>query len=136
MQIEVIIQKCKNRYELVINPDIDYDLGFNGYGEGTTVDEAIQDFYNTLEEIKEIYEEDNMKFPQGLEFSFKYDLSSFLEYYSKVFSYASLERLTGVNQSQLSQYVQGYRKPSKKTTEKIEVALHNLAEELHQVQFI
>ncbi|MBS9773823.1 MAG: helix-turn-helix transcriptional regulator [Tenacibaculum sp.] len=136
MKVEVIVQKCENRYELVINPDIDYDLDFGLFGEGKTVKEAIADFHNSLEEIKEIYKEDNLTFPQGLEFTFKYDLASFLEYYSKMFSYASLERLTGVNQTQLSQYVQGYRKPSKKTSQKIEVALHNFAEELGQVQFV
>lgn len=113
----------------------DKTLNYGIHGDGATVNEAMEDFKICYEEMKAIYKEDKRDFVEA-EFSFKYDLPSFLEYYSKIFSYASLERLTGVNQAQLSQYVQGYRKPSKKTTEKIEVALHNFAQELNQVQFI
>ncbi len=136
MNIEVLIQKDDNRYELVINPDKDYNLSFGLFGEGATVDEAIKDFYISKEEIEELYADEGREFPKDLEFSFKYDLPSFLQYYSKFFSYASLELLTGVNQAQLSQYVQGYRNPSKKTSQKIENALHNFAKELNQVQFV
>ncbi len=136
MKIEVIIQKADNRYELVINPEKDYPIDFGLFGEGHTVEEAIKDFYISLEDIKELYKDENRAFPNNLEFDFRYDLSSFLEYYSGVLSYAALERLTGVNQSQLSQYVQGYRKPSKKTTRKIEQKLHSFAQELKAVQFV
>ncbi len=136
MNIEVLIQKGDNRYELIINPDKDYNLSFGLFGEGATIEEAIEDFYVSKQEIEELYADEGREFPKDLQFSFKYDLASFLEHYSKFFSYASLERLTGVNQTQLSQYVQGYRNPSKKTVQKIETALHHFANELNQVQFV
>ena len=110
-------------------------LDFFLLGQGSTVKEAIEDFYITHQDMKALYEEDKKIFPK-LDFEYIYDLSSFLEYYSKIFSFAALERLTGVNQSQLSQYVQGYRKPSKKTAKKIEDKLHEFARELNQVQFV
>lgn len=110
-------------------------LGFMLLGSGKTVREAITDFLVSKEEIAAVYQEENKPFPV-MEFTYLYDLSSFLEYYSKIFSFAALERLTGINQSQLSQYVQGYRKPSKKTAKRIESKLHELAKELHQVQFV
>lgn len=82
------------------------------------------------------YSEINKSFPQDLEFEFKYDVPSFLEYYSSILSFAGLERLTGVNQGQLSHYVTGHRKPSPKTVEKIERSLHQFANEISQVHFI
>lgn len=135
MQVEVIIQKGDNRYEAVINPEKDYNLDFGLFGEGSTVEETIEDFLVSQDEMRELYEEEKKEFPH-LEFKYIYDLSSFLAYYSKILSFAALERLTQVNQSQLSQYVNGYRKPSAKTAKKIEEKLHKLATELSQVQFV
>ncbi len=121
-------------YSVYVDLD-DNSLNYGIYGDGNTVEEAIEDFKLSYEGMKEIYKKDGKHFVEA-NFSFAYDLTSFLEYYSKTFTYSALERLTGVNQTQLSQYVQGYRKPSKKTTQKIETALHNFAQELSQVQFV
>ncbi|MFV0564945.1 MAG: helix-turn-helix domain-containing protein [Flavobacteriaceae bacterium] len=136
MKIDAIIQKDANRYEIVIDPDKNYNLTFSLFGEGTTVTEAIEDFYISQSEIKELYHDQGKTFPENLEFNFKYDLPSFLEYYSKILTLAGLERLTGVAQGQLSHYLNGHRKPSKRTVEKIERHLHSFGEELNQVQFI
>jgi len=136
MELEVIIQKGENRYELVINPDKDYPMDFGLFGEGTTVKEAIEDFYISLEEVKDIYKDEKKDFPANLTFDFKYDMASFLAYYSNVLSLAGLERLTGVAQGQLSHYLNGHRKPSKHTIKKIEEKLHTFGKELHQVQFV
>ncbi len=133
MKVTAIIEKTQYGYDVRMN---DSKFDFMLLGQGNTVQEAIDDFYISKEEMQELYNDENKAFPQDLEFAFNYDLSSFLEHYSKVFSYASLERLTGVNQSQLSQYVQGYRKPSKKTTQKIETSLHQLADELSHFSFL
>ena len=85
--------------------------------------------------MKGVYTDEGKVYPE-LEFVFKYDLSSFLEYYSDKLGYSSLERITGVNQRQLSQYLQGYRNPSPKTTKKIEKGIKAFAQELSQVQFV
>ena len=63
------------------------------------------------------------------------DNASFLEYYSKIISLAGLERLTGVNQGQLSHYLTGKRKPSAKTTQKIQRHLHAFGKELQHLEF-
>lgn len=133
MKVKVIIEKgLDGTYDARSEES---KLNFLVIGQGNTVKEAKEDFIVCLNEIKEIYEEENKNFPV-LEFEYVYDLPSFLQYFSIYFSYASLERITGVNQSQLSQYVQGYRKPSKKTAEKIEKNLHLFSEELRQVNFV
>ena len=111
-------------------------LTFGLLGQGNTVAEAIADFYNSRDEMKERYTETGKTFPHNIEFNFRYDTGSFLAYYSKVLSLAGLERITGVNQGQLSHYVTGHRKPRPKTVEKIEKSLHAFAEEISQVHFI
>jgi len=116
--------------------DLDEDqLTYGVIGDGKTVQEAIQDFYNSYAEVKELYKDKNQYFEE-VEFVFKYDMASFLQYYSKVLSLAGLERLTGINQGQLSHYITGRRKPSRRTKEKIEKSLHNFAEEISQVEFV
>jgi len=86
--------------------------------------------------MKEYYAKVGKEFPKNVEFTFKYDLASFLSYYSKILSLAGLEKLTGVNQGQLSHYVTGRRRPSKKTLDKIERGLHNFADEISQIEFV
>ncbi|WPR77394.1 helix-turn-helix transcriptional regulator [Algoriphagus sp. NG3] len=110
-------------------------LPYGIIGEGNTSNEAIEDFKNSYKEMKEYYNTINKKFTES-EFDFVYDLASFLSYYSKILSLSGLERITGVNQGQLSHYVTGHRKPGKKTVEKIEKNIKGFAEELKQVEFI
>lgn len=135
MKVDAFIEKGLNgTYDVHFGEDTK-DLTFGLLGQGNTVKEAIDDFYNSRDEIKELYLEKGRDFPSDLEFNFKYDMASFLSYYSNVLSLAGLQRITGVNQSQLSHYVTGHRKPSPKTVEKIENSLHNFANELNQVHF-
>lgn len=118
-----------------VNLDYYENITFGLFGEGNTIQEAIKDFYNSYEEMKTYYKETGKKFTE-LDFEFKYDMASFLAYYGKVLSLSGLEKLTGVNQGQLSHYLTGHRKPSKKTTEKIEKKLHEFGNELNHVRFI
>jgi transcriptional regulator with XRE-family HTH domain len=111
-------------------------LNYMVLGQGKTVELAIEDFFNTYNEIKQAFAEENKDFTEIENFNFRYDLPSFLQHYSKYFSYAAMGRLTGINETQLSQYVQGYRKPGVKTAEKIEKSLHQLGKELQQLQFV
>ena len=112
----------------------DDTLNYGIIGEGETVEEAIEDFKLSYTDMKVLYEEEGKEF-QETTFEFLYDLPSFLQHYSHILSFAGLERLTGVNQAQLSQYVQGYRKPSTKTVEKIQNHLQAFGKELQHLQF-
>jgi len=116
--------------------DSSENLGFGLLGQGKTVKETIEDFYNSKDEMNAYYIEIGKTFPENLEFAFKYDTASFLAYYSKVLSLAGLQRITGVNQGQLSHYVTGRRKPGQKTVEKIEKSLHLFAEEISNMHFV
>ena len=111
-------------------------ITFGLLGQGDTVEDAITDFYNTYNEMKQLYADEGRDFPDDLEFIFKYDIQSFLQFYKGKLTLAGLERITGINQVQLSQYVNGYRRPNRRTTEKIEKRLHVFGNELSKVQFV
>ena len=113
----------------------DNRLNYGIIGEGKTSKEAVDDFYNSYKEMKELYAVENKHFEEA-EFEFKYDTASFLGYYSNVLSLAGLGRLTGIAQGQLSHYVTGKRKPSPKTVQKIEKSLHEFAAEIAKVQLM
>ena len=113
------------------NDNLDFALN----GQGGSVEEAKKEFLLVYKEIKEMYQGEGKVAPE-LEFEYEFDVPSFLSYYSKVLSLAGLHRLTGINQGQLSQYVNGYRKPGIKTIKKIETSLHDFAKEIGQVHFV
>ncbi len=85
--------------------------------------------------MKLSYQTKKLNFVEA-QFNFVYDTASFLAYYSKFLSLSGLQRITGVNQGQLSHYVTWHRKPSPKAVKKIEESLHNFAKEIAQVRFL
>ena len=115
-------------------PD-DNKLPFGMIGEGKTAQEAIDDFCTSFEEMRVMLKEEGKEFSEDVEFTFSYDVASFLEYYKGKLSLAGLQAITGVAQGQLSHYLTGHRVPSKKTTEKIQNALNAFGEELSRVKF-
>ena len=66
---------------------------------------------------------------------FKWNVEGLLDYYRGVFTLAALERITGINQTQLGHYAAGRSKPRKQQVQKIEKALHHLGQELCTVSF-
>ena len=110
-------------------------IPFGLLGQGNNVEEAIADFYNSYNEMKTFLAEKGEVYPP-LEFHFVYDIPSFLKRYAYAFSLAGLGRITGINERQLSHYINGIRKPSLKTTLKIEQKLKEFAGEIAMLQFI
>ncbi|WP_372472646.1 helix-turn-helix domain-containing protein [Capnocytophaga sp. ARDL2] len=132
MEIRAFIEKGKDgMYSIYVknNP-----LPFGLLGTGATIEEAKEDFYISIEEMQEIYEEENKDFPL-FSVVFDYDTTSFLEYYNQYITLSGLGKLTGINKAQLSHYIQGVRNPSLATTQKIQTALHKFADELKSIQF-
>ena len=136
MKVDVFIEKgIDGTYDIHFGEQTK-GLTFGLLGQGESVQEAMDDFHNSRDEIKAYYKEVGKRFPEDLEFEFKYDTASFLAYYSNVLSLAGLGRLTGIAQGQLSHYVTGRRKPSQKTVQKIEKSLHKFADEISHVQLV
>ena len=130
--IAVIERGADGTYGVFIESD---NVPFGALGDGKTVAEAITDFNNSVNEMREYYAETGKEFPQ-IDFEFKYDTASFLQHYAYAFTLAGLERIVGVNQRQLSHYINGIRKPSKATTKKIEDKLHGFGAEIASVRFV
>ncbi|CEN54435.1 helix-turn-helix domain-containing protein [Capnocytophaga canis] len=113
----------------------DETLNYGIHGDGTTVEEAIEDFNLSYAEMKKIYEKDGKEFVEAV-FEFQYDVASFLAYYGQYMSLAGLSRLTEVSQGQLSHYLNGHRNPSAKTTLKIQTKIQEFGKELQQLHFV
>lgn len=129
-KVSVIIEKSADHY-------CAYSEDYPGiYGAGETIEDVKNDVFKSIELSKE----NGSNLPDVLlgeyELEFYFDTPSFLKYYSGIFTRSSLERMTGINQKQLGHYLSGYRKPSKKTVEKLDKALHSLADELRNVHLV
>lgn len=131
-EIKVVIERGDDGTYSAYMDNYSYD--FHLVGDGKTVEEAKENFMQAVEEMRNYYSEQGRVFPE-VEFRFVYDTASFLNYYAYAFTLAGLGRITGINQGQLSHYVTGNRKPSPKTVEKIEKALHAFAKEIEDLTF-
>ena len=106
------------------------------YGAGDTVQDAKQ---NVLEGLRLFVEQNENNLPDILkgnyEIEYKFDVPSFLTYYSKIFTKPALEKITGINQKQLFHYESGHRNPSEKTIKKIETSIREFSDELRSISF-
>jgi len=134
MKAQVIIERGADG-TFDANMEFIKSVPFGLFGQGKTVSETIADFYNSYGEIQAIYKAEGKECP-ALEFEFKYDTPSFLQYYAFAFTLAGLERITGVNQKQLGHYISGVRNPSEKTVRKIEERIHSFGKEISLVNFV
>ena len=112
----------------------DTPLDYSCIGEGKTVEETIADFHTAYAEMREHYQQEGKAFEE-VQLEFFYDTASFLQAFVKAFSLAGLERITGVNQTQLGHYLHGRSKPSRKTIARIEKGVHDFAKDLSAIRF-
>lgn len=133
-QVKAYIAREKDgTYSIFVDDKAPINYGL--VGEGRTVAEAIANWNDTYKAMKQSYADDNMPFVEA-QFSFVYDVASFLAYYGGLLSFKGLANLTGISAAQLSQYATGYRNPSPKTTAKIQEGLHSLAKDLSQIALV
>ena len=132
--VKVFIDRAKDgTYSAYMEDVMQLPYGLNGVGN--SVQEAIADWDKCYEEMKDFFVSKGETFTEA-QFSFAYDVPSFLLYYAGKLTYAGLSKLTGISAAQLSQYANGYRNPSPKTTAKIQSALHDFGNELSQLQLV
>ena len=130
--VKVFIERSQYGFSAYMD---DTPLDYSCIGEGKTVEETIADFKNEYAEMNRHYEENGKHF-QEVNCEFYYDVASFLEEYCQAFSLAGLERITGVNQTQLGHYLHGRRKPSKKTVSRIQNGVNSFASKLTALKFL
>ena len=61
------------------------------------------------------------------------DATTFINYYSNIFTKAALSRITGINERQLWHYAAGLHKPRKRQLERIQRGVQSLTEELNSI---
>ena len=107
-------------------------------GVGKSPEEAKADLLFQMNFFKETAIEKSFPYPAYLDEEFevvyKFDTESLLQYYAGVIAPAALERLSGIHQKQLWNYLHGRSKPRKQQVEKIEKALHSLGSELMSIE--
>lgn len=130
--IAIIEMASDGFYSVYMDAD---DMDYLVTATGKTSNDAIEDFKQGYEDVKATYLRDGKHFEEA-EFDFKYDMASFLSYYTRAFSLAGLSRITGINKGQLSHYATGRRKPSQSTVQKIQNSVQSFAKGLSQVRFI
>lgn len=128
MQVTAHIECNKQGFYSVYTEE---DLPFGLLGEGKTVEEAKDDFLAVYAAMRSAHLSRTGQ-DIDLDITFTLDASAFLQYYKGIFTLAGLSRLTGIHKAQLSQYVCGTRRPSPKTSERIRLSVHQLADELKQ----
>ncbi len=106
-------------------------------GMGITAEAAKADMRQQMDFFRETAVEDGFSYPDFLddefEIVYKFDTESLLEYYSGILSLSGLEKITGIHQKQLWNYLHGKSKPRKAQVEKIEKGLHSLGTELMSI---
>lgn len=102
------------------------------YAGGDTIEEVKADTYEAIRLIKKNLPED--RWPNQIkgeyEIEWKFDVPSFLEYYSNFISLAGMEKMTGVHQKQLSNYLNHRSVPRQKQADRIISGIHRFAREL------
>lgn len=115
--------------------DSNSNLPYGLIGEGNTVNEAVEAWIRSYDDMQRLLEKEGREFVKT-KFTFSLDVPSMLLYYAGKLSLAGLSKITGVSAAQLSQYANGYRNPSPKTTTKIQKALNAFGSELSQLQLV
>jgi len=114
------------------------DTGFSAFSEeypiyttGKTITELMN---NALEAANLNFEEENILITQD-NLKFEIDFKQFFQYY-KVLNAKFLADKIGMNPTLLSQYLLGHKKPSKTQTEKILSGIHQIGQELSEINLI
>lgn len=102
------------------------------YAAGNSLDAVKTDTFEAIRILKENLPETQWPviLKGDFEVEWKIDVPSFLEYYSKYMSLAGMEKMTGVNQKQLSNYMNHRSVPRPRQTKRIRDGIHRFAEEL------
>jgi predicted RNase H-like HicB family nuclease len=127
-KIEAIIERAKDgTFSVFCTTEI-----FTGMGD--TAEAAKLDMKKQMDVFKKTAIEDGFSYPvflnEEFEIVYKFNTESLLEYYSGILSLSGLEKITGIHQKQLWNYLHGKSKPRKAQIEKIEKGLHSLGSEL------
>lgn len=102
----------------------------SGYGD--TAEEAKADMLSVYEDMKAMRAEEG-KTTVELEFTYKYDLQAFFNYFNWL-NASKVAEIAGVNPSLMRQYTSGVAKAGEKQYGKIRTALNKMSADLCRAQ--
>ena len=114
------------------------DTGFSAFSVDYpiyTTGKTITDLINNAYEAANLYYEDEKINITHENLKFEIDFKQFFQYY-KVINSKFLADKIGMNATLLSQYVTGHKKPSESQTEKILMGIHQIGQELSEINLI
>jgi predicted RNase H-like HicB family nuclease len=133
--MEAVMKTTNKKIKMIVEKT---DTGFSAFSEdypiyttGRTIPELID---NSLEASNLCFEEENIQITQE-NLKFEIDFKQFFQHY-KVINAKFLANKIGMNPTLLSQYVQGRKKPSDAQTEKILLGIHQIGQELSEINLI
>lgn len=128
----VAIEKQNDGTYIAYNKDCDK---FTAIGSGDTIAEAKEDFFNSVEEMKEVYQEHGDEIPAELleEPVFKFDLASFFEFYSFI-NVTAFAKMIGINGSLMRQYKKGNTYISNTQLEKIQNFVNTMGADFQRLR--
>jgi predicted RNase H-like HicB family nuclease len=116
---------------------VSFDEIDNVFGFGETVELAKEDAKATINFYIECLNKTKRPIPEILqreyELVYEFDTEALLKYIEGTVTKAALSKASGINQSQLSHYSTGLRKPRKEQRDKIIAGLHKLGKDLLSV---
>jgi hypothetical protein len=122
-KIKIIVEKTKTGFSA-------YSEEYPIYTTGRTIPELIN---NAFEATQLNFENEFEIAHENLKFEI--DFAQFFQYY-KVLNSKFLAEKIGMNPTLLSQYIQGHKKPSENQTEKILSGIHQIGQELSEMNLI
>ncbi len=123
-KIKIIVERTNTGFSAFAE---DYPVFTTGRTVPELTDNALEAANLYFEEEGTLLNHDNLKF--------EIDFKQFFQHY-KVINAKFLAEKIGMNPSLLSQYVQGHKKPSDKQTEKILGGIHQIGQELAEINLI
>ena len=114
------------------------DTGFSAYSVDypiCTTGKSVTDLINNAYEAANLYYEDQEIKITRDNIKFELDFRQFFQYYKVINSKLLADRI-GMNATLLSQYVTGHKKPSETQTEKILMGIHQIGQELAEINLI
>jgi len=123
-KIRMIVEKTNTGFSAFSE---DYPI----YTTGRTIPELME---NAVEAANLCFEDENITVTQE-NLKFDIDFKQFFQHY-RVLNAKFLADKIGMNPTLLSQYVQGRKKPSETQTEKILLGIHQIGQELSEINLI
>lgn len=131
MKVTVIVEKASDGYYSCFVEDELPGFGLTGHGE--TVADAKADLLSSYEDMKALFEENGEEIPV-LEYTYKYDMQSFFNYFSFL-NITKVGELSGINSSLLRQYASGAAMAGEKQYDKIKTCVQTIVKELSAATF-